>query len=90
VSIVGGMNTKNSAKKIGHGEFGDIYSGVKGDAAIQLLLRLKAGEVRGAFVRSDIGGIDLISDENGQKSVVGLCYKDKSKIWLVTSYIPIK
>ena len=30
----------------------------------------------------------IIADENGQKSVIDLRYKDTKKIWLVTSYIP--
>jgi hypothetical protein len=129
------MENNNTAKKVGCGEFGDIYLGIKGDVAIRFLLRIKSGEVRGAFFRLDIGEIDLvwgqdgengyglakilekhpeaisglslsietgiivesfldrkiiISGENGQKSVVDLCYRDRRKTWLVTSYIPIK
>lgn len=129
------MEDNNVVRKIGCGEFGNIYAGIKGDRAVQFLLQLQAGEIRGAFARSDIGEIDLIwgqggehgyglakiwekhpeaipalsrsvetgkvvesfldrkiiiSDENGQKSVVDLCYKNNSKTWLVTSYIPIK
>ncbi len=129
------MENINVTRKIGHGEFGDIYAGIKGQAAIDFLIKIETGEVRGAFVRQDIGKIDLVwgqggengyglakisekhpeaiarlsycietgitvksfpdrkiivSDENGQKSVIDLRYKDRSKTWLVTSYIPIK
>ena len=135
MSIVGGMESINTAKKIGYGEFGGIYSNIEGDEAVRFLLQIKTGEVRGAFVRPDIGEIDLvwgqsgedgyglakisekhpeailtlshsiatgtvvkslpdrkiiISNENGKKSVIDLRYKDRSKTWLVTSYIPIK
>lgn len=129
------MEDITAAEWIGRGEFGDIYSNIEGDEAVRFLLQIKTGEVRGAFVRPDIGKIDLIwgqsgedgyglakisekhpeailtlshsietgtvvknfpdrkiiiSDENGQKSVIDLRYKDGSKTWLVTSYIPIK
>jgi hypothetical protein len=53
------------AKKIGHGDFGDIYSGIVGDEAIQFLLSVRSGEVRAAFHRPDIGDIDLIWGQGG-------------------------
>jgi Holliday junction resolvase-like predicted endonuclease len=131
--MMGIMNSDPSINKIGHGEFGDIYCGARGDFAVNFLLGNRGGEVRGAFVREDLGEIDLIwgedgssgyglakiaekhpeaifqlalsvehgkvvktfpdrkiiiADENGQKSVIDLRYKDTKKIWLVTSYIP--
>jgi hypothetical protein len=131
--MMGIMNTDPLINKVEHGEFGEIYRGLKGDFAVSFLLGKRGGEVHGAFVREDIGKIDLlwgeagsngyglakiaekhpeaifrlafsvekgkviktfldrkiiIADENGQKSVIDLRYKDTKKIWLVTSYIP--
>jgi hypothetical protein len=60
-------NNNNAIRKIGRGEFGDIYTGIKGDEAIQFLLQLKTGEVCGAFVRLDIGEIDLIGGQGSGK-----------------------
>lgn len=46
-------------------EWGKEYTGVKGKAAIDLLLKEKQGFVKDAFTRDDIGGISLVwGDEN--------------------------
>lgn len=46
--------------------FGEEFKGVKGQAALELLLKEKRGHVKGAFKRKEIGSIDLVwGDENG-------------------------
>lgn len=46
--------------------FGEEFAGVKGSDAIEKLLKEKRGHVKNAFVRPEIGGIDLVwGDENG-------------------------
>jgi hypothetical protein len=44
----------------GIGEFGKIYSGIKGQQAVDFLLQIKNGEVRSALEHPIIGKIDLI------------------------------
>lgn len=46
--------------------FGEEYKGLKGNDAIEKLLKEKQGHVKGAFFRKEIGDIDLPwGDENG-------------------------
>lgn len=55
------MENNHIARKIGHGEFGDIYTGIKGQAAVDFLLKNKAGEVQGALSHPEVGdNIDLV------------------------------
>jgi hypothetical protein len=55
------MKINNAAKKIGHGDFGDIYIGIKGQAAVDFLLKNKSGEVQGALSHPEVGeNIDLV------------------------------
>jgi len=64
-------------KIVGSGDFGKIYTGVKGNDAINHLLKVKSGEIQGAFSRSDIGDIDLVWGKEG-KSGYGLAhFKDR-------------
>lgn len=45
---------------------GPEFKGVKGQAAIEKLLKEKKGHVKGAFTRTDIGDIDLVwGDKSG-------------------------
>lgn len=46
--------------------FGEEFKGVKGEEAIETLLKEKRGHVKNAFERPEIGGIDLVwGDESG-------------------------
>jgi hypothetical protein len=45
---------------------GKEYRGVKGQAAVDLLLKEKNGYVKGAFHRSEIGDIDLVWGKGGE------------------------
>ena len=47
-------------------EWGKEYTGVKGKAAVDLLLKEKQGFVKDAFSRDDIGGISLVWGEAGR------------------------
>lgn len=60
-----------SVTECGVGEFGTIYSGVTGQDAIDFLIKLQQGEVRGAFRRSEFGEIDLIWGEKTKGSAEG-------------------
>ena len=44
----------------GVGEFGPIYSGIRGQDAVNFLLQAKSGEVLAAFMHSVLGPIDLV------------------------------
>ncbi len=57
----------NKGKSRSKGEFfGEEFTGVKGAEAIEKLLKEKRGHVKNAFVRPEIGSIDLVwGDENG-------------------------
>jgi len=65
------MKNNKTARKIGHGKFGDIYIGVKGQAAVDFLLENKTGEVQSALSHPEVGdnidlvygAYDLITDE---------------------------
>ena len=53
-------------KKVGTGDFGDIYEGPKGNEAVSFLLKNKKGEVKGAFSHPDIEGeIDIPFGKTG-------------------------
>ncbi len=54
-------------KHIGIGDFGNIYEGIKGKEAIDFLITQKEGEVKNAFYHKEIGYIDLIWGESGEK-----------------------
>jgi len=63
----GGVNENNlGAKVIGTGEFGKIYDGLKGQDAVDFLLKNKSGEVKTAFNHPDIGNIDLVWGKTGE------------------------
>ena len=47
-------------------EWGKEYTGIKGKAAVDLLLKEKQGFVKDAFTRDDIGGISLVWGEAGR------------------------
>lgn len=49
---------------------GKEFTGVKGQAAIDLLMKEKQGHVKGAFTRKDIGDIDLVWGDESR----GLCH----------------
>ncbi len=51
---------------------GKEYTGVKGQAAVDLLMKEKQGYVKDAFMRKDIGGISLIwgNDDMGLQHIV--------------------
>lgn len=60
-------------KNKSHDEFfGEEFKGVKGQAAVEKLLKEKRGHVKGAFHRDDIGEIDLLwGDDNvGLKHII--------------------
>ena len=44
--------------------FGEEFTGVKGSAAIEKLLKEKRGHVKNAFERPELGGIDLVWGDN--------------------------
>ncbi len=54
----GGSSKKRYPSK--EGFYGEEFKGVKGRAAVDLLLKEKRGHVKGAFTRKDIGDIDLV------------------------------
>jgi hypothetical protein len=55
------MENNNTIRKIGRGEFGDIYIGIKGQPAVDFLLKNKTGEVRDALSHPEVGNnIDLV------------------------------
>jgi len=55
------MGNNNAIRKIGRGEFGDIYAGIKGQAAVDFLLKKKSGEAQGALSHPKVGdNIDLV------------------------------
>jgi hypothetical protein len=55
------MKNNNSIRKIGRGDFGDIYIGVKGQAAVEFLLKNKTGEMQSALGHPEVGdNIDLV------------------------------
>lgn len=51
---------ETSIIEIGTGSFGAIYEGVYGQDAINFLIRVKGGEVRGALRHLLVGFIDLV------------------------------
>lgn len=54
------IDIKTMAKNIVETFYGPEFTGVKGQAAIDKLLKEKKGHVKGAFYRSDLGYIDLV------------------------------
>lgn len=61
----GGGSEESSSKESGSDQklddfLGKEYTGVKGQAAVDLLMKEKQGHVKDAFMRKDIGGVDLI------------------------------
>ena len=52
-------------KILGVGSFGVIYSGLTEQAAIDFLITKRHGEKKAAFVRFEIGKIDLVWGEQG-------------------------
>lgn len=54
----GGLSKKRYPSK--EGFYGEEFKGVKGRAAVDLLLKEKRGHVKGAFTRKDLGDIDLV------------------------------
>lgn len=82
---------KSKVKEVGHGEFGKIYEGVKGQDAVEFLLDKGHGEVRGAFSRPDIGEIDLVwgnEIEDGLKKILRKHKKDISQITDIVENTP--
>ena len=67
----GSSNGSDTQKKISD-ILGKEHTGVKGQEAIDLLMKEKSGHVKGAFKRKDIGDIDLIwgNDEIGLKHII--------------------
>ncbi|MDO5764075.1 MAG: hypothetical protein Q4P84_00035 [Elusimicrobiales bacterium] len=62
----GGGKAKKPIKEF----LGEEFKGVKGQAAVEKLLKEKRGHVKAAFTRQDIGDINLVwGDEEG-----GLCH----------------
>jgi tryptophan 2,3-dioxygenase len=59
-------------RKIGNGEFGIIYEGLKGAKAVRFLLRKKTGEIVGAFHHREIGEIDIFwgNEDIGLKKIL--------------------
>ncbi len=49
----------------GVGEFGPIYSGIRGQDAVNFLLRVGRGEVHSALYHHEIGHIDLVFGTGG-------------------------
>jgi phage-related protein (TIGR01555 family) len=64
-----GESAENKARELAK-LLGPEYTGVKGQAAIDLLLKEKRGYVKGAFTRSDLGDIDLMW--GSKKAKIGL------------------
>lgn len=57
----GGGKAKEGKKSDNVSEFlGKEFTGVKGQEAVDLLMKEKQGHVKGAFTRKDIGDIDLV------------------------------
>lgn len=57
----GGEKAKEGKKSDNVSEFlGKEFTGVKGQEAVDLLMKEKQGHVKGAFTRKDIGDIDLV------------------------------
>ncbi|HUC02166.1 MAG TPA: hypothetical protein VMA75_04705 [Candidatus Paceibacterota bacterium] len=55
------MENHHVGRKIGRGEFGDIYTGIKGQEAVDFLLKKKSGEIQSALSHPEIGdNIDLV------------------------------
>jgi phage-Barnase-EndoU-ColicinE5/D-RelE like nuclease1 len=54
-------------RKIGNGEFGPIYKGIKGKQAIDFLISQKEGEIENALHHPQIGNIDLIWGKGGER-----------------------
>ncbi|MCL2194502.1 MAG: hypothetical protein FWB76_00925 [Oscillospiraceae bacterium] len=52
--------------------FGEEFTGIKGQAAVEKLLQEKQGHVKAAFYRADIGEIDLFwgDDKAGLKHII--------------------
>ncbi len=65
-----GISGKGSAKIADI--LGKEYTGVKGQAAVDLLMKEKQGYVKDAFIRKDIGGISLIwgNDDMGLQHII--------------------
>nr|DAL93360.1 MAG TPA: portal [Caudoviricetes sp.] len=67
----GGGNAKEGEKSDKTSEFlGKEFTGVKGQEAVDLLMKEKQGHVKGAFTRKDIGDIDLVWGNEDK----GLCH----------------
>lgn len=66
----GAHSDKGSAKT--SDILGKEYTGVKGQAAVDLLMKEKQGYVKDAFMRKDIGGISLIwgNDDMGLQHII--------------------
>lgn len=62
----GGGKAKEGKKSDNVSEFlGKEFTGVKGQEAVDLLMKEKQGHVKGAFTRKDIGDIDLVWGNEG-------------------------
>jgi hypothetical protein len=72
-----GISTMHNNKNSFDALMGKEYMGVRGQAAVDLLLKEKQGHVKDAFYRDDIGEIDLYWGD--EKS--GLCHilKEREK-----------
>lgn len=67
----GGGKAKEGKKSDNVSEFlGKEFTGVKGQEAVDLLMKEKQGHVKGAFTRKDIGDIDLVWGDESR----GLCH----------------
>lgn len=67
----GGGKAKEGKKSDKSSEFlGKEFTGVKGQDAVELLMKEKQGHVKGAFTRKDIGDIDLVWGNEDK----GLCH----------------
>jgi len=65
----------NNAHKSFEELMGREYEGVRGQAAVELLVQEKQGRVKDAFYRDDIGGIDLFWGDD----FAGLCHIIKNR-----------
>ncbi len=73
-------------QRVGVGDFGDIFQGVKNEEAIQFLLNQRSGEVVSAIIRDGFGTIDIVYGKDGYDGY-GLAHIEEQRPGF-SKYIP--
>ncbi len=63
---------KHQIQHVGQGQFGPIYEGLQGSAAVIFLISEKKGEIKNAFFHKEIGTIDLVWDSGEGKGLISI------------------